>query len=265
MNELTTTWYQQLIEDLRKLEFTGIVLTKHAIGKRILEDFEENGEPKQGRGGDRRVENIAKDINVGLADLYACIKFARMFPDKVSDAVRDFSWRYITHELLPDKPTKYQIIYADPPWGYYEGGYKNQSQHYDTMSIGAISNYLEDENIVTDDNCLLFLWVTFPILFEAKQVIDAWGFHYSTCAFTWVKANKGGEGFFFGLGNWTRANTELCLLARKGKIERKNATISQIIYEPVMEHSEKPAIVRDKIIQLVGIDTQPRAELFARK
>ena len=41
MNELTTqSWYQSLLADLKKLEFTGIVLTKWNIGKRILEDID---------------------------------------------------------------------------------------------------------------------------------------------------------------------------------------------------------------------------------
>jgi len=85
---------------------------------------------------------------------------------------------------------------------------------------------------------------------------------YSTIGFVWVKANKNKKGFFFGLGNWTRSNAEICLIATKGRIERKDASISQIVYEPIEEHSKKPDIVRDKIIQLVG--ELPRIELFAR-
>ena len=116
---------------------------------------------------------------------------------------------------------------------------------------------------LADENCILFLWATYPILDKAFEVIKAWGFEYSTVGFTWVKANKNGKGFFFGLGNWTRANAELCLIATKGSIKRKDASISQIIYEPRGKHSEKPAIVRDKIVKLVG--ALPRIELFARQ
>ena len=87
MNKLTIQpeWYQKLLEDLRKLEFTGIVLTKWNQGKRILQDFDENGKPRQGRGGNKRIENIAKDLNVGTTAVYDCIKFADKFKD--SDTV----------------------------------------------------------------------------------------------------------------------------------------------------------------------------------
>jgi len=161
---------------------------------------------------------------------------------------------------LPQKG-KYNIILADPPWQYYEGGFKNQSQHYSTMSLEDISNLPVGD--LADDNCLLFLWTTFPMLDSFIDVLRCWGFEYSTVAFVWVKSNKAKDGFAFGLGNWTRSNAEICVLARRGSIERKDASISQIIYEPLEEHSKKPDIVRDKIVQLVG--DLPRIELFARQ
>ncbi|KKL77729.1 hypothetical protein LCGC14_2031990 [marine sediment metagenome] len=155
---------------------------------------------------------------------------------------------------------KYSIIYADPPWKYFAGGNKNQSIYYKGMEIEEIKNL--PINSLANDNCILFLWVTFPILKEAFEVIESWGFDYSTCGFNWVKKNKSGEGWFFGLGNWTRSNSELCLIATKGKPIRQSASVSQIIDTPREEHSKKPDIVRDKIVELVG--DLPRIELFAR-
>lgn len=155
---------------------------------------------------------------------------------------------------------KYNIIYADPPWRYWEGGDKNQSLHYTTMTIDEICD-LPVRNIA-DDDCVLFLWVTYPILNEAFRVIESWGFKYSTAAFVWVKKNKHQDTPFFGNGAWTRANTELCLLATKGSITRLDATISQVVESPIEEHSKKPDIVRDLITRLVG--ELPRVELFCR-
>lgn len=155
---------------------------------------------------------------------------------------------------------KFNIIYADPPWKYWEGGQKNQSLHYPTMTIDEICE-LPVANIA-DDNAILFLWVTYPILFDALKVIESWGFVYSTCAFVWAKRNPKSNSWFFGNGAWTRANTELCLLAKRGHVTRKDASISQIIDAPVGEHSTKPLIIKDKIIQLVG--ALPRIELFSR-
>jgi len=65
------------------------------------------------------------------------------------------------------------------------------------------------------------------------------------------------------MGGWTRANPELCLLATKGTIKRQSASVHSIIEERIARHSKKPAIVRDKIIELVG--DLPRIELFARE
>ncbi len=89
-----------------------------------------------------------------------------------------------------------------------------------------------------------------------------WGFKYKTCGFNWIKRNKKSNTFFFGMGHWARANSELCLIGTKGTIKRKSYKVSQIVYEPIEEHSKKPDIIRDKIIELVG--DLPRIELFAR-
>ena len=155
---------------------------------------------------------------------------------------------------------KFNIVYADPCWQYWEGGEKNQSLHYPTMTIQEIKDLPIEK--ISDDNCILFIWVTYPILIEALEVIKCWGFKYSTCGFVWVKKNKVADSYFFGNGAWTRANTELCLIATKGSITRIDASISQIIDEKIMGHSEKPKCIRDLILRLVG--NLPRIELFSR-
>lgn len=64
------------------------------------------------------------------------------------------------------------------------------------------------------------------------------------------------------MGNWTRSNSEICLLAVKGKPKRMSAKVHQVIESPIQQHSKKPDIVRDKIVELCG--DLPRIELFAR-
>jgi N6-adenosine-specific RNA methylase IME4 len=82
--------------------------------------------------------------------------------------------------MIPFPDKKYHIIYADPPWSYRtwtaKGGHKSASAHYDTMDLNDICK-LPVANI-TDKDCALFLWATFPNLKEAFQVIDSWGFEY---------------------------------------------------------------------------------------
>ena len=162
---------------------------------------------------------------------------------------------------------KYQIIYADPPWQYKvwskKGNGRSAESHYRTMNIEDIINLKEFINKISDKNCILFIWVTYPCLKEALKVIDAWGFKYKTCGFTWVKKNKKSDSWFWGMGYWTRANSELCLIATKGKVKRISKKVHQIIDTPIEQHSRKPAIVRDKFIELVG--DLSKIELFARE
>ena len=133
----------------------------------------------------------------------------------------------------------------------------------ETMNIEDIINLKGFINEISDENCILFIWVTYPCLKEGLKVIEQWGFQYKTCGFTWVKKNKKSNSWFWGMGYWTRANSELCLIATKGKIKRISKKVHQIIDTPIEEHSRKPAIVRDKIIELVG--DLSRIELFARE
>ena len=107
------------------------------------------------------------------------------------------------------------------------------------------------------------MWATFPMLREALDVIEAWGFSYKTVAFNWVKQNRNGTGIFMGLGNWTRSNSEICLLATKGKPKRISGSVRSIVLSPLQQHSTKPAEIRDRIVELMG--DLPRIELFARE
>lgn len=164
---------------------------------------------------------------------------------------------------LPDK--KYQIIYADAPWSYRD------KAHASNRGAGYKYNLMPDEAIadlpvgnIADENCFLFFWVTFPRLFAAEKIINAWGFQYKTIGFNWVKTNKKQtDTLFWGMGNFTRSNSEVCLLATKGKPKRLSASVHSVLLSPVEGHSKKPDIIRDRIVELCG--DLPRIELFARE
>lgn len=166
-------------------------------------------------------------------------------------------------ELMTEK--KYGIIYADPPWRYRvfakKGAGRTAESHYPTIAIEEMRALPVGELAAKD--CALFLWVTFPLLREAFSLLEAWGFTYKTIAFVWVKLNKKTPSLFWGMGCWTRANAELCILATKGSPRRQSAKVHQVIVSPVEAHSKKPDITRDKIIELLG--DLPRVELFARQ
>lgn len=160
---------------------------------------------------------------------------------------------------------KYSIIYADPPWAYRTYSKKGQGRsaesHYPTMCIEDIKALPVGELAAKD--CALFLWITFPCLCEALEVLTAWGFSYKTVAFVWVKQNRKNDDLFTGMGYWTRANAEICILATKGHPKRVDAGVRQVILSHIEEHSKKPDEARERIVRLMG--DLPRVELFARQ
>ena len=160
---------------------------------------------------------------------------------------------------------KYNIIYADPPWQYKidsrKGKGRSAESHYPTMKLSDICSLSIGE--IAAEDCTLFMWTTVPLLKECFAVIEAWGFEYKTVAFVWIKKNRKSDGLFWGMGHWTRANAEICILATKGHPKRVSASVHQVIIAPIQEHSKKPDKVRDRILALVG--ALPRVELFARQ
>lgn len=175
----------------------------------------------------------------------------------------------------------YSIIYADPNWSFDTYSDKGQTRgavlHYNTDSIVTIASLPVVQ--IANPNSILFMWVNGPKLFDAEIVMDAWGFKYKSIAFVWAKLTKDGTGFPIGNGYWTRANPEICvygyskeycmqedsdicLLGTRGHPKRIDASVPTLVLSPRgPKHSQKPAIVRDKIVQLVG--DLPRIELFA--
>lgn len=118
---------------------------------------------------------------------------------------------------------KYNVIYADPPWSYQQWCDKKQGAakaHYETMKQKDIEELPVER--IADKNCILFMWATFPKLQEALATIKAWGFEYKTIGFCWVKRNKNGS-WFKGIGFYTKSNSEVCLIATKGKPPKKAA------------------------------------------
>ena len=165
---------------------------------------------------------------------------------------------------------KYGAIYADPPWSFRnysaKGTGRNASSHYDCLSLDQLKKLPVADMAARD--CALFLWATDPLLPVALDVIAAWGFEYKTVAFQWAKLNASAperfteKDFFTGLGYWTRANAELCLLATRGKPPRQAKDVRRLVIDRRREHSRKPDQIRSRIERLVA---GPYLELFARE
>jgi N6-adenosine-specific RNA methylase IME4 len=159
---------------------------------------------------------------------------------------------------------KYNIILCDVPWSYRDkchSGNRGAEYKYPTLSLEEIKRL--DIDAIAAPDCALFFWATMPLLPEALEVIKAWGFNYKTAAFTWVKRNKVSAGWFWGMGNYSRSNSELCLLGMRGKLTRVSAKVHSLVEAPIGRHSSKPDEVRTRITALFG--DLPRVELFARE
>lgn len=160
--------------------------------------------------------------------------------------------------------TRYRAILADPPWHWRarsaKGTGRGAVSHYDCVSLDELAA-LPVSDLAADDS-VLFLWATDPLLPRALELIEAWGFVYKTVGFYWVKTNAKSDGFFTGMGYWSRANPEQCLLATRGKPERKGKDVRRLIVAPRRQHSRKPDEVRERIERLVS---GPYCELFSRE
>jgi N6-adenosine-specific RNA methylase IME4 len=171
----------------------------------------------------------------------------------------------------------YKCIAADPAWKFYnwskhpwwERSDKNTSRaverHYETMTLDEIKA-LPVQHLASPD-CMLFLWVTNPMLPEGLEVLKAWGFEFKTVAFTWAKTSRTTQGswapkWHIGMGYYTRANTEMCLLGTRGNPQRTDKGVRQLIVSPLREHSRKPDEFHESVERLCE---GPRLELFARQ
>ncbi len=264
-----TEWYDRLVFDVKQLAVKGVVATKHAIGTRILKDEARLGKAEY---GGRRIETLAKDLDVSHRDLYLCVQFVRKYPE-LRNALRNLSWRAIV-KLLPDKQKKavttpslpkgkYNVIYADPPWQYHVGEQHAEagtiqettlSTHYASMSLKAICELPVCG--ITADNAVLFLWVTSPLLEECFVVIKAWGFQYKA-SFVWDKIKH-------NVGHYNSVRHEFLLICTKGSFMPQNKKLyDSVVSIERTRHSEKPEKFRKIIDDLYP--SGKKVDLFARK
>lgn len=160
---------------------------------------------------------------------------------------------------------KYSVIYADPPWSYNDkmAGHSFSLDHeYETQSLDWIKSLPVAD--IAEKNSVLFLWAVSPLLPQAFEVIDAWGFKFKTLAFCWVKETPLLGVTVTNLGRWTMGGVELCLLATRGKPKRVCANVRQTVHEIRTSHSKKPHQVRLNIEKLMGGGVN-KIELFARQ
>ncbi|WP_308317748.1 MT-A70 family methyltransferase [Serratia marcescens] len=186
---------------------------------------------------------------------------------------------------------QYDLIMADPPWQY---GNKISNgaagNHYSTMTLQDLKR-LPVWSIAAE-NSVLAMWYTGTHAEQAKELATAWGFDVRQMfLFTWVKLNKLAEKHInkaltkmhrddqrvdyldimrllneqtrMNPGNYSRGNQESILVAVRGTgLERQDASVKQVIYAPITQHSAKPWEARHRLERLYG--DVSRIELFSR-
>jgi len=178
---------------------------------------------------------------------------------------------------------KFDVLLADPPWSYNKWnkatGHGKANDHYATLSKKQICAMGEQIQDLMAPDAALFLWSTPPTIDDAREVMAAWGFKYRTFGFTWVKYYAGKAPDFgtyprilgednllhkvaLGMGSYTRANAEPCLLGVRGRMPVDDHGVSSIILSPRLKHSQKPHEQYDKIQRLYP--EARKLELFAR-
>jgi len=168
----------------------------------------------------------------------------------------------------------YKLIYCDPPWQFSNkktgGSMKSGADaQYPTMTIDDLKRM--DIQSIADKDCLLVMWWVGSMPQEAIDLVHAWGFTIKNMnGFVWNKLTKH-EKPFFGMGFYTRAGSEGCIVATRGKPKIVNHGVravsclemdNHIYSRSVGKHSAKPGVFRKKAMQLVG--NVPRLEMFAR-
>lgn len=209
-------------------------------------------------GLDKKVSAAAQQLAMLPADLFARVKANEA---SVAEVLRELAHASRPTVALPTTST-FRVVYADPPWQYGNSGvigesdnYGHVARHYPSMSIAELCA-LPVARLV-DDDAVLFLWVTSPLLAESFAVVDAWGFTYKT-SFVWDKVRH-------NFGHYNSVRHEFLLVCTRGSctpdIETKYDSVQTI--ERSDRHSEKPEEFRNLIDCLYP--SGRRIELFARR
>ena len=147
----------------------------------------------------------------------------------------------------------YDVVCMDPPWNYgreYDPETSRVANPYPEMKQ---SELLEMEPPFADD-CVLFLWTTHAFIWDAKELLQSWGFNYKA-TLVWDKER-------IGMGAWLRMQCEFCLVGIKGKPFWSNTTWRDIIREPRREHSRKPEVFYEMV---ESITAGRRLDFFSRE
>lgn len=248
-------YYRGLENDNRNSDPLSSQLTRDTNKKQAQEEI---GKSRETINKYTRMSNIKDRYEfLNQYETYCNERGREMSSDGFIRFTRDNQYNLITPEIPKGK---FRIIYADPPWKYGntmpgtgKGSFTEQADYYQLMTIEELCGMELPE---IDDNTVLFLWVTSPILEESFKVINAWGFQYKS-SFVWDKVKH-------NMGHYNSVRHEFLLVCTKGScmpdVKKLYDSVQSI---ERTKHSEKPQEFKD-IIDTIYPNGK-RIQLFARE
>ncbi|MFZ3017299.1 MAG: MT-A70 family methyltransferase [Gallionella sp.] len=194
----------------------GVSGTEISITKKILEESPELLDKMKNGAlelSDAKILNVFKTEHPTLYPdvLQRMEQFPELKAQAVVNAVRNEKITASNDGLTFTSQQRFKVIYSDPPWSYGTPppGVAGIENHYPTMTIPELCAMGEHVKVVSDDDCVLFMWTTSPHLELSFQVVRAWGFEYKT-TFVWHKIKH-------NMGFYNSVRHELLLVCTKGK------------------------------------------------
>jgi N6-adenosine-specific RNA methylase IME4 len=196
------------------------------------------------------IEEVKERLNSGEISINEAYKGIK----KVERAINIEKQREdIANNIMAKIDGLFEVISIDPPWNYgraYDPDSSRVANPYPEMTQ---SDLLSIELPFSDDSVCL-LWTTQAFIFDAKELLDKWGFTYKA-TIVWDKEKM-------GMGAWLRMQCEFCLIGIKGNPAWNNTKYRDIIREPRREHSRKPDCFFEMIEE---ITVGRRLEYFSRE
>lgn len=232
----------------------------------LLDITQQIGESQNGKHSGESDQQLASAFNTNREYIHTAKVLKEKAPDLFEQAkagMRNLrnAWREFKQsqdKIQLDLPNnKYRVIYADPPWKYGNNMpeyFTEQADHYPLMTIKEVAAMPIEE--IAQDNAVLFLWVTSPILDECFEVVKAWGFEYKA-SFIWDKVKH-------NMGHYNSVRHEILLVCTRGSCmpDVQKLFDSVQVIERSDRHSGKPEVFREIIDTIYPSGN--RIELFAR-
>lgn len=165
----------------------------------------------------------------------------------------------------------FKVGVIDLPWKFQDklpGNKRGAEKHYSCMTFEEMKRLELPE---FDDNSILFMWRVASMQEEALELMRTYGFTLKS-EIVWIKGKKnqtkieGPQDLAFGMGRYTRAAHEVCLIGVRGKAATEiisDHSVRSVFFAPRLRHSQKPTEFYDLVEKLTG-NKGPYVDIFAR-